>query len=59
MVAEACGKVFEPEFAPARIGEIQRTVVDPARAGEELGWRPSVTLDEGLRPILGTIADPA
>jgi len=59
VVAEACGKVFEPEFAPARIGEVQRTVVDPARAAEELGWRPSVTLAEGLEPILGAIADPA
>ena len=58
-IGEACGKAFEPEFAPARIGEIKRTVIDPARAGEELGWRPSVTLVEGLAPILGTIADPA
>ena len=58
-VGEACGKVFEPEFAPARVGEIQRTVIDPARAGEELGWRASVTLVEGLEPILGTISDPA
>ena len=51
--------MFEPEFAPARIGEIQRTVIDPARAAEELGWRASVTLVEGLEPILGTISDPA
>ena len=40
---------FEPEFLPARPGEIQRAVVDPSRAVDELGWRPEHSLEDGLR----------
>jgi UDP-glucose 4-epimerase len=43
------GTNFEPEFAPARPGEIQRAVVDPSRAVDELGWRPEHSLEDGLR----------
>ena len=38
----------EPAFAPARLGELQRSVVDPALAARELGWRPERTLAGGL-----------
>jgi UDP-glucose 4-epimerase len=38
----------EPEFAPARAGELQRSVLDASRAHSELGWRPGHSLDEGL-----------
>jgi UDP-glucose 4-epimerase len=38
-----------PELAPARAGELQRSVLDVARAEEELGWRPRVGLEEGLQ----------
>ena len=43
------GTSFEPEFAPARPGELQRAVVDPSRAVDELGWRPEHSLEDGLR----------
>ena len=46
---------FEPEFAPARVGEVQRISVDPARAERELGWRPRTGLEEGLRLTLDSI----
>jgi UDP-glucose 4-epimerase len=39
----------EPMFAPARLGDIQRSVLDVSRAKAELDWRPAVSLDEGLR----------
>src|SRR5690348_973026 len=39
----------EPEHAPARLGELQRSVLDPRRAERELGWRPRHSLDDGLR----------
>ena len=32
-----------------RPGHDARYAIDPSRIREELGWRPSVTLDEGLR----------
>ena len=42
------GTSFETEFAPARPGELQRAVVDPSRAVDELGWRPEHSLEDGL-----------
>jgi UDP-glucose 4-epimerase len=47
-VQRASGVEREPELAPARLGELQRSVLDIARAGRELGWRPERTLAEGL-----------
>jgi UDP-glucose 4-epimerase len=46
---------FEPEFAPARTGEVQRISIDPARAERELGWRAETGLEEGLRTTLASI----
>jgi UDP-glucose 4-epimerase len=43
------GTSYEPSFQPARPGELQRAVVDPSRAVDELGWRPERSLEEGLR----------
>jgi UDP-glucose 4-epimerase len=43
------GTELEPEFAPRRPGELQRSVLDVARAGRELGWRPEQDFDTGLR----------
>jgi UDP-glucose 4-epimerase len=43
------GTNFEPSFQPDRPGELQRAVVDPSRAVDELGWRPERSLEEGLR----------
>ena len=40
---------FEPEFAPARPGEVQRISIDPSRAAEAIGWRPQTGLEAGLR----------
>ncbi len=36
------------EFVADRPGHDQRYAIDPSRIRDELGWRPSVTLDEGL-----------
>jgi UDP-glucose 4-epimerase len=43
------GTSFEPNFQPPRPGELQRAVVDPSRAVDELSWRPEHSLEEGLR----------
>jgi UDP-glucose 4-epimerase len=37
-----------PELAPARLGELQRSVLDPSLAGRELGWRAERALHDGL-----------
>ncbi|HWO84552.1 MAG TPA: GDP-mannose 4,6-dehydratase [Solirubrobacterales bacterium] len=46
---------FEPEFAPARTGEVQRITIDAGRAERELGWRAEMDLDEGLRVTLESL----
>ena len=43
---------FEPNFAPARVGEVQRIAIAPARAQRELDWSAKVSLEEGLRLTL-------
>jgi UDP-glucose 4-epimerase len=46
---------FEPEFAPARTGEVQRISIDPTRAERELAWHAQMGLSEGLRVTLDSI----
>ncbi|MFV0386127.1 dTDP-glucose 4,6-dehydratase [Paracoccus sp. (in: a-proteobacteria)] len=36
-------------FVPDRPGHDRRYAIDPTRIREELGWRPSVTVEQGLR----------
>jgi UDP-glucose 4-epimerase len=46
---EATGVEAEVVHDPPRLGELQRSVLDPGRAERELGWRPEVALPDGLR----------
>jgi UDP-glucose 4-epimerase len=46
---------FEPEFAPARAGEVQRVALDAGRAERELGWRATTSVADGLRLTLAAI----
>lgn len=48
-MAELTGTRYEPIYAGARPGELQRIYVDPSRAKEHLGWVPTVSLEDGLR----------
>ena len=43
------GTELAAQFVPARPGELQRSVLDPGRAVDELGWRPERSLEDGLR----------
>jgi UDP-glucose 4-epimerase len=43
------GAELDPEMAPARLGEIERSVLDVSKADRDLGWTPQVELEEGLR----------
>jgi UDP-glucose 4-epimerase len=43
------GDLREPEFAPAREGDLLRSALDVSLAARDLGWRPEVSLDDGLR----------
>ena len=39
----------EPEFAAARLGEVDRSCLDAGRAREQLGWQARTPIAEGLR----------
>jgi UDP-glucose 4-epimerase len=43
---------FEPQFAPARVGEVQRTALDVGLAERDLGWRAQKSLESGLEQTL-------
>ena len=47
-IQRASGVTREPALADARLGELQRSVLDIALAGRELSWRPGHSLEAGL-----------
>lgn len=49
LCARTVGVDAEPRHLAPRAGDARRSVLDVALAGTALGWRPDVTLDEGLR----------
>ncbi len=54
-LAQACARVtgakFEPLFEPARLGELERSVLDPELAADVLGFRAEVSVEDGLERI--------
>ena len=47
-IQRASGVTRKPAFAEARLGELQRSVLDISLAERELGWRPNHSLEAGL-----------
>jgi len=47
-IQEVSGVRRDAELAPARLGELQRSVLDPSLAASELGWRAEQPLRDGL-----------
>ena len=45
---QVAGSTAEAEHAPARLGELQRSVLDPGLAAEQLRFTPMVDLEDGL-----------
>ena len=43
------GRTLSVNRAPAVAGDQRRTRADTTKAEKELGWRPAVALEEGLR----------
>ena len=48
LTAQATGYELAPEYGPARAGGIEAIALDSTRALEVWGWRPSVTLEDGI-----------
>jgi UDP-glucose 4-epimerase len=51
-VAAATGYRKPPVFAPSRPGEVERICLDATLARDTWGWRPTVTLPEGVRRVV-------
>ena len=58
LCAQTLGVDAEPRHLAARAGDARKSVLDVTRAGRELGWRPQVALDEGLRRTWESIRTP-
>jgi UDP-glucose 4-epimerase len=44
---------LEPEFGPARkVNPVSRRLADISAAQRDLGWRPTITLEQGLRDLV-------
>lgn len=48
-IEQITGATIELERRPAASGDVQRTAADTTRLRRDLGWRPAVGLEEGLR----------
>lgn len=48
LVAQAAGAEDDPEFAPARLGDVPRSALAHGKATEVLGWRPEISIEEGV-----------
>lgn len=48
MVAKAADGPDTPALLPARLGDVRRSALDPALAGEVLGWTPQIDIEEGI-----------
>jgi UDP-glucose 4-epimerase len=51
-MADEAGSSVPPTYAPARPGELQRSALDPERAGIHLGWSAWTELAPGVRAVL-------
>ena len=54
-VAKACGSDLAPRPAPARAGEVQRSALDPRRAGLHLGWKSWTPLGDGVASVVNHV----
>lgn len=59
IVSEISGRPFEPEFAPSRPGELNRSAVSVNLARRVLNWRPVTPLTEGVETAYRWIMDGA
>lgn len=56
LICRAAGTKPCAAYAPGKPGEVRRSALDCAKIRKELGWKPSVTLEEGLRITLRSMA---
>ena len=52
IMADLVGRAGDPDYGPARVGDVRHSCADILRAQEELGWHPKVNLRDGLARTL-------
>ncbi len=57
-LARLTGFRGKPRRGPERPGELRRIFLDGSKAREELGWEPSIELEEGLRRTVNSLRSP-
>ena len=56
-MAASAGVDADPEYAPARAGELARSALDAGRARIHLGWEPFTDLPTGTAAVLEWFAN--
>jgi UDP-glucose 4-epimerase len=51
-IQDLLGVTIEPTYAPARAGEVRRSIGDPTLARAVLGFEATVNLGSGLEELL-------
>ena len=45
------------QYGPAKLGDIRHIYLDATKAGRDLGWRPTLALEEGLEKTVAYLRD--
>lgn len=48
LLAATSGASVQPQLAPLRAGELERSCLDPSHAQQRLAWRAAIALEEGV-----------
>jgi UDP-glucose 4-epimerase len=56
-LARATGYPYSTQHGPAKVGETRHIYLDARKAAKELGWAPTVTLEEGLERTVSYLRD--
>jgi UDP-glucose 4-epimerase len=56
LLGRASGRDLDPEFAPARPGELQRSALANDSAARDLGWTPRTTVADGVAAVYRWVA---
>lgn len=57
LLQAAADVTIEPELAPLREGELERSCLDSSRAREQLGWQAEIGLEDGLAATYRALVD--
>jgi UDP-glucose 4-epimerase len=57
VLRDEAGADIDPELLDLRAGELKRSWLDPSRAERELGWKATMSIDEGLRRTYAALVE--